>query len=387
MTDGKKRLKVLIVEDDPVSNRLLEHMISDTGGDMIATAAFSLKEAFRALENDRHDVILLDLDLPDSNGLDTVVRMVARYPNIAVVVVTGKYDESFGTEVIRVGAQDYLFKGKFNVHVLLKTIRYSVERKKSVEKIKEAQKQLVHAAKMAAVGQLAGGVAHEVKNALATIIHCVNYMESDAVQDKAQYFDKLNMIKKTVFETDETVRRLLDFSRPAIMRLNPCSMNKVIKTSLELVKGHLFFKDVEVVEDFSEETPFVMMDKDQMKQVFVNIILNSLQAMPDGGKLIVQTYVKKLTEAELNDGLYPRDLLIVGNKVLFCEIEDTGAGIPDSKLNKVFDPFFTTKPPGEGTGLGLSITSSIVEAHKGVVHIESAEGKGAKIILVFPVAE
>ena len=247
----------------------------------------------------------------------------------------------------------------------------------------ETQSQLVQAAKMTAVGQLAGGVAHEIKNALATIIHSVNYLEKNAKLEEGEA-RKLGLIKKTVFEADKIVYGLLDFARPSPLKLKSCDLNRVIDGSLELAKSRISLENVKISKEYAIRPPYVMADKNQMQQVFVNIILNSLQAMPKGGTLAVRTCVRGMTKWENNSAKTILRLSRPADTVFVCEIEDSGEGISDDKLSRVFDPFFTTKKLGEGVGLGLSVTSTIVEKHRGIVNIESSKGHGTKVTVAMP---
>ena len=131
--------------------------------------------------------------------------------------------------------------------------------------------------------------------------------------------------------------------------------------------------------------PLTMLDENQIKQLCINLILNAFQAMPDGGQLIIRCYSKPLTNRGLGIGSRTTDAFRVGETALVCEIEDTGTGIPESLVPRVFNPFFTTKEPGEGVGLGLSICKAIVDAHRGVIHLESEEGRGTKITVILPI--
>ncbi|MCK4851759.1 MAG: PAS domain-containing protein [Candidatus Omnitrophica bacterium] len=241
--------------------------------------------------------------------------------------------------------------------------------------LKETQKQLIQSAKMGAVGMLAGGVAHEVKNPLGIIMQCINYLEKATGADKKKQSEILSIGRKAVIRADKIVHGLLNFSKPAPLELKPCGMEDVLQTSLELVGQQLKLKGVKIIQDFAPGLPLVMIDENQIRQVFLNIFLNALQAMPEGGELTTRIYTRKLTETKDLIGSKEEDFMKIGDRILVCEIENTGSGISEDKLSKVFDPFFTTREPGEGTGLGLTITRSIVERHNGVIEMESKEDR------------
>ena len=239
--------------------------------------------------------------------------------------------------------------------------------RKAYDRLKETQMQLIQSAKMAAVGQLAGGIAHEVKNPLGVILQAANCLERYVGSDMQKQSEVLNMIKNAVKRADKIVHGLLDFSRVSPLELKPCDINEVFKSSLVLVEKQLVVHNVKINEDFAEALPPAIIDKNQITQVFINIILNASQAMSEGGELFLKTYLNKTPE-----------------EGIVCEVEDTGPGITEENLSRIFDPFFTTKPPGKGTGLGLSITNSIVLRHKGSIDVKSETGKGTKFIITLP---
>jgi len=263
----------------------------------------------------------------------------------------------------------------------------AAELEKAYRELKSTQTMLVQSVKMAAIGQLASGIAHEIKNPLAIIIQWVDYLEDELGPDKKEEHVKaLNVIKETVMRSDKIMRGLLGFARVTPLELKPCEINKVIEASLNLVEKQLTFKNIKIAKDFGVKLPSVMVDENQIGQVFINIILNSIQAMLKGGELTIRTYTEELKELKNGIGRRATDFFQPGKVALICEVEDTGMGIPEDKLSKVFDPFFTARLSGEGTGLGLAITRSIVEKHSGFINIESQVGKGTKVIITLPTA-
>ena len=253
--------------------------------------------------------------------------------------------------------------------------------------LKSTQTMLVQAEKMAAIGQLASGVAHEVKNPLGIILQGVNYLEGEITPDRKEACEVLQMIKEAVMRSDKIVRDLLNFSRQAPLEPKACDINQVIRASLGLVERQLTLNNVRVTEAFAEGLSPVVIDENQMTQVFINVLLNSLQAMPQVGELVLRTSTR--APENLPQGIVRRALeaFKAGEAALLCEVADTGAGIPKDKLSKVFDPFFTTKPAGQGTGLGLAITRSIVEKHRGAIAMASDEGRGTTVSIALPLAD
>ncbi|RKY41951.1 MAG: hypothetical protein DRP85_04405 [Candidatus Makaraimicrobium thalassicum] len=280
----------------------------------------------------------------------------------------------------------YARKDFFQVH-LLKDRHEKAEQKlqTAYNEVRETQKRLIQSAKMAAVGQFASGVAHEVKNPLSIIVQGIDYLERESIPANKDQAEVLKMIKEAVVRADKIVRRLLDFSSPHPLRLVPYEVTEVMRASFRMMKKQLALMKIKVTEDFTAGLPLIMIDEEQMKQVFINIILNSLHAMPEGGEITARIYAKDLTEVGNGIGRRASDLFKVGSSVLICEIKDTGLGIPGDELSKVSDPFFTTRFSQGGTGLGLTITRSIVERHGGIINIESKEGQGTGVTVILPI--
>jgi len=252
--------------------------------------------------------------------------------------------------------------------------------------LKETQNQLVHVEKLASIGKLAAGVAHEVKNPLAIVIQGINFLEAVPAAQGPQEAEVLQMMKKAITRADIIIRDLLDFARPTPLTLKRGPIGPVLEASVELVKSQLKRQNVQVTRQIQPDLPPVMLDEHQMRQVFINLIMNAFQAMPNGGDLFLRASARQITARELSHARGTNGKWAPGQTALVCEIEDTGVGIPAASLSKVTDPFFTTKPAGQGTGLGLSITQSILGSHQGLLAIESVEGKGTKISILLPVA-
>ena len=220
----------------------------------------------------------------------------------------------------------------------------------------EAQRaRFVHAEKMAAVGTLAAGVAHEVNNPLAGITACLENMRANPDDDemRGRYLD---LIGDGLTRIERTITNLLDFSRQREVKLEPTSLNHSLRHVVELVGYQLRRASVEVVLDLDSDHAMVMADHFRMEQLFLNLVLNAISAMPEGGTLTLKTRVRR------------------GEVIV--DVQDTGTGIPEEIRDRVFDPFFTTREVGEGTGLGLAVSHSIVAAHGGTIEFNSELGVG-----------
>lgn len=185
--------------------------------------------------------------------------------------------------------------------------------------------------------------------------------------------------------SDRIVRDLLNFSRQRPLEPKPCDIAQVIRDSLGLVEKQLALQNIAVRQAFADGLPPVVIDENQMKQVFINVILNALQAMPKGGELTLRTAAA--APESLPVELARRALMTwrPGEAAVRCDVADTGVGIPADQVQKAFEPFFTTKPAGQGTGLGLAISRSIVEKHRGGISLASHEGRGTTVTIVLPI--
>ena len=240
--------------------------------------------------------------------------------------------------------------------------------------LKATQSQLIQAEKMEVVGRLASGVAHEVKNPLAIILQGTDYLSnniSTISTDKEGISLALKYMKEAIKRADLVIKGLLDFSSISEMKMAPENLNSVVESSLLLIKNHIERNRTEVIKSLKKDLPIINLDKNKIEQAFINIFLNSIDAMPNGGQLRIKTYTQE-TEGE--------------GSVVIAEIEDTGTGIPPDILDKIGEPFFTTKREKGGTGLGLSIVKNIVDLQYGKIKIENKEdNSGVRVTVMFKV--
>lgn len=261
-------------------------------------------------------------------------------------------------------------------------INYSEEIKLSYHQLNQTHELLVQAEKFKAIGELASGIAHEVKNPLAIILQGVNYLEEYKIAGD-DFRGALDAMKKNIERADRIINTLVDFSRISKLNIEPLDINSIIENSLLLVKYRAELGNIKFVNELKANLPKVLVDVIRIEQVFVNIMINAIQAMPKGGTLFIRTYEKKMNEIGFRVGKRKElDFFKPGEIVIVVEIEDTGVGISKENLKVVFDPFFTTKGPKAGVGLGLSVTRNIVEMHRGIITIDSEEGKGTKATLI-----
>jgi signal transduction histidine kinase len=429
----EKRIKILLVEDSAFDAKLIQDLCRESCFQQFELEHRSnLTEAFKALDEKLFDVILLDLTLPEVQGLDTVSQVSARYPSIPIIVLTRVTDEDMALNALNLGAQDYLIKDQVEGVLLKRTIKYGIERKqmerelrrhrenledlvaartfeliKSNKKLKdeinkrnqaesalqlaftqlqETQAQLIQAEKMEIVGRLSTGIAHEVKNPLAIILQGIEYFARKIPSEQEDLSSTIKYMAEAVTRADNIVKGMLDFSGVSLLEKQAQDFAPIVEKSLLLLKHSLDKYHIELIRDFGKDLPQVMVDKNKIEQVFLNLFENAVQAMAKGGKLKVKISAEKVTQADEGVGKRKEDIFSPGQEVIKIEIEDTGTGIPESLLSKVFDPFFTTKRSIGGTGLGLSIVKSIIEMHRGRIKISNKQdGSGVKVEIWFKI--
>jgi signal transduction histidine kinase len=279
------------------------------------------------------------------------------------------------------------------------------------KQLKQAQEELIRTEKLASIGRFAAGVAHEVGNPLGAILGYTSILQKEGM-DREESKDYLNRIEKEIERINRIVHELLDFARPSKFEIKDLEINKVIESTLSLLSYQNNFKNIETQLDMQPDLPIIKGDESQLSQVIINIILNAVDAMPNGGTLTIQTRTHMVENLDVDrlQGIYPRrrksdpmesdyshmrktDPLSVllkkfseGDQLVKIRISDTGVGIKKEDLENIFDPFFTTKAPDKGTGLGLSISLRIVESLRGEMRVESEVGKGTTFEIYFPAA-
>jgi signal transduction histidine kinase len=334
-----------------------------------------------------------------------------------LVRLTKKISEGDFSQKIEVATQNEMGEliGSFNRMVeRLKENQDSLEQHlESLEsanrQLEETQEELIRTEKLASIGRFAAGVAHEVGNPLGAILGYTSILKKEGI-DPEEAKDYMKRIEGEIDRINKIVRELLNFARPSKLEIRDVEINKIIENTLSLLSYQKDFKNVETKLELQSDLPMVKGDESQLSQVFINVILNAIDAMPNGGVLQIQTgaHVVEDLNADWPRRIYPSrrqsdpvesdyshlrkhrpfstalTKFSKGDRLVRVRISDTGNGIKKQDLENIFDPFFTTKAPDKGTGLGLSISLKIVESLGGEIRVESEEGKGASFEIYFP---
>jgi len=229
-----------------------------------------------------------------------------------------------------------------------------------------ARMHFIEADKLESIGRLATGVAHEVKNPLMTITLVVDYLSAVVPSAEPDGRAMIQSLRDAVERANRVISEMLEFARPGALSLQPDNFHVAAERSLGFVKHEITRKHINVLRDWREPAPRLLLDRNKMEQVLVNILLNAIQATPEGGTITLRTRVNA--------------------SGFTAEIDDTGAGISAAYQAKLFEPFFTTKPVGQGTGLGLSVARQIIKLHGGELLLSNRPEGGARVTIQVPLA-
>lgn len=245
-----------------------------------------------------------------------------------------------------------------------KTLEKRVEER--TKELREMQDSLIQSEKLASLGKMAAGVAHEINNPLTSILINTHLM-LEKVEEKHAFYENLSLIADETSRCTNIVKGLLEFSRQELPQKAFSDVNDIINRTLNLLKNQVSFYNISIIKELGLNLPQIELDKNKIEQVFWNLMFNASEAMPDGGKL---TIISKFSQ---------------NKKYIEVIFMDTGVGIPKENINKLYDPFFTTK--SSGTGLGLAVSYGIIKQHLGKIEVESEQGKGSTFTVSLPLSK
>ncbi|HXA68789.1 MAG TPA: response regulator [Bryobacteraceae bacterium] len=487
-------IRALLVEDNPGDARLFFELVRETGAGYLKLEHVDrLDKALERLSSEHFDVVLLDLSLPDEQGLTTLLRTHAHAPKVPIVILTGLDDEAMAVRAVRAGAQDYLVKGRVDGDLLVRSMRYATERWRAVEALerreehyrsliehsldlisilnidgtiryvspshervlgypsddlvgqnvfgfihaddiagvkdafaaqdgsaslecrfrhkdgtwrmlesfgrnlshvpgvsglvvnsrdvtdrKRLEEQLHHSQRLEAVGRLAGGVAHDFNNLLMVITgYSQMLLDGMAPGDTAR--DDLEQVVKASERATDLTRQLLAFSRRQVVRPAILNLNLLVR-DMDRMLRRVIGEDIELVASLAPDLKTVRADPGQIEQVVLNIAVNARDAMPNGGKLTLETANLQVTDEFARMRPTPKP-----GHYAMLSMGDTGFGMDAAVLLRLFEPFFTTKE--NGTGLGLSTSYGIIKQSGGDIWVDSKPGQGTTFRIYLPVAE
>ncbi len=387
--EKEPRGRVLIVDDEKVILDLTAIILKNRGYQVFT--AQSAQEGLDTIGRERPELVLLDYMMPNMDGLTALKEIKRSYPETYVIMFTGKGSEEIAVELMKAGASDYILK-PFNNQDLVERIEsvlrlrgielqnrallsererllaeiadWNRELEKRVqeksEALRRAQAEVVQSEKLASLGYLSAGMAHEIRNPLNSIALFVQLIKSGLEEpERLDYVDK---ILKEVDRIDNILGKLLDASKRPKFEISEVRVDRILEHTLEAFTPQLRQKRIKVVTDIRSLPPAIKADPMEIEQIFTNLFLNSIHVMSEDGTLGVQL---------------DRD-----DSYINIRVSDTGPGIPPENLPNIFDPFFTTN--SRGTGLGLSVVLRIVKTYKGKIEVEKSDPSGTTFSVRLP---
>jgi signal transduction histidine kinase len=370
-----KDIRLLLVDDELDFRRTIAKRLSRRG--IEPRQAGSGEACLSILEESPMDVVVLDVKMPGMNGIEVLEHIKRTLPRTEVILLTGYASTEDGVRGIKAGAFDYLTKPVELDHLLSKIqqayekCKWAEERERESEFRTKMEQQMAACERLASLGTLAAGVAHEINNPLAIIKESVGWMklllEKETVSSpprKENFELALSKIEKAIERVKRITLQLLGFARKDDAIIKELNLVDVVNEALQLVEREARNKDIEIAQEVDAGSGPIWCDPYRLRQVLINLLTNAIQATGKGGKVTVGHRV-------------------TDDKVTLT-VTDTGEGIPRENLERIFEPFFSTKAPGQGTGLGLFVTRGIVEKFGGTIAVESRLGRGSSFTVTLP---
>ena len=370
-----KNIRLLLVDDENDFRNTLAKRLRKKG--ISPMQAENGEKAIAILESNRMDVVILDVKMPGKDGIEVLGHIKKEYPKTEVIFLTGHAATQDGVEGIKTGAFDYLSKPIEFEHLLGKIKQAYEKIKREEEKLKEAafrkymEEQMMTTERLASLGTLAAGIAHEINNPLAIINESAGWLklilnkkEMAEMPRKQDFENALNKIEKGIDRARRITHQFLGFAKKDDSVFAEVDLEELVEEAVHLVKREATNKVIQIVREIDPDTRTIWSDAYQFRQVLINLLTNAIHATDAGGQITI------ILEA-------------AGDKVKLT-VRDNGRGIPKENIKKIFEPFFSTKPPGEGTGLGLFVTRGIVEKLCGTIEVESRLGDGTSFYVNLP---
>lgn len=405
---------LLVLDDDKEIVTRLKRFLEKEGYEVFG--AFSGNQALDIIEKNKIDVVITDIKMDDLDGIEVLKRAKRLYKDIEGIMVTGYKDRELSINSLRAGAIDYITK-PIDLEELLISVKKAIERinlnrnrlyrnrelkissdiiskmneelERRIEErsneLNDTQAQLFQTSKLATLGEMSTGLAHEMNQPLGGIsLIAKNFRKllERGRLSKEEIESGLDDIETSVKRMSKIIQHIRTFARQDTLKFIQVDVNETIDSALSLLGEQLRLHEIEVVTDLSTSLPRITGEPYQLEQVWINLITNARDAVDEKEKRIsdgilqVTDYKKVITISTTCDQ---------GSKSIELRVGDNGIGMTEEQREKIFDPFYTTKEVGKATGLGLSISYGIIENHKGKIETESKDGEGATIRVILPI--
>lgn len=367
---------ILVVEDDIGVAELERRHLQRAGYrvEIVGTSDAALERIARG----GIDLIVLDYRLPgNATGLDVYAVLKASGREVPVILVTGFSDELIAIKALRAGVSDFVSKSAEYLEYLPESVGRVLKQARMHESLHRTEEQLRYAQKMEAIGRLAGGVAHDFNN-LLTVIIGYGELAAERLEGDHPARADLEEIRQAAERSAALTHQLLAFSRQQTVNPQIIDLNVVVP-NIQKMLSRLIGEDVELSTVLASDLSRVWVDGGQIEQVIMNLAINARDAMPDGGRLIIET-----ADVELDETFSTAHLNVMPGRYVLLAVSDTGCGMDAVTQAHIFEPFFTTKEPGKGTGLGLATVYGIVTQSGGHVFVDSEPQHGTTFKIYFP---
>ncbi len=373
-------LRILLVEDEAAHAELVRRAFAVGAGAVSLSTASNLQEARAKLAEAAPDLLIADLILPDGRGTELLPK-AGEDRSFPVVMMTAHGDQEMAVAAMKAGALDYVVKSEATFADMPHIAERALREWGHVREQKKLEKQLRHFEKMEAIGQLAGGVAHDFNNQLGAILGYAELLR-DHLKDNERLRRYADTIVQSAKHSADLTRQLLAFSRQGKYRSEPVDIHQTIKQVVSLLERSID-KRITIKKILTAKQAVTSGDPTQLENAFLNIAINARDAMPTGGALAFTTETAAIEAGSAHERL----LGLVPGRYLQVSISDTGIGMDAETQKHIFEPFFTTKGIGEGAGMGLAGAYGTFKNHQGAVGVYSEPGRGSIFKVYLPLSE
>jgi signal transduction histidine kinase len=368
-------IRLLLVDDEDEFRQTLAKRLARRG--LVADQAADGEQCLAILENKAMDVVVLDVKMPGMTGIEVLRHIAAAYPKTEVILLTGQASASDGVEGIKSGAFDYLMKPIELEHFFNKIIQAydKIQRREAeqqeAESRRQMQQQMIVCERLASLGTLAAGVAHEINNPLAIIRESAGWMRQFFARDefkgmprREDVFRALDKVENSVERASRITHQLLGFVGKSEAAVSEVNLTQLAEEAIQLIIHEARNRDIQINRQMPSSLQSIWSDAYQIRQVLLNLLTNAIHAVNSAGTITV--VVEDVGDSQV------------------IMVSDSGPGIAREHLDKIFEPFFSTKSPGQGTGLGLFVSRGIVEKLGGTIEVSSELGQGASFRFRLP---
>jgi signal transduction histidine kinase len=378
-------MRVLLVEDEPVDAELVRRSLAEQHAEVSLEHVRTLQAGIDRLAKGDVDALLLDLNLPDSRGLDTLERLREHDAAVPVVVFTVAGDDETAVAALAAGAEDYLVKDELTPSLLARALRHAVERRRIAQEKESLERRLRQVEKMETLGALSAGIGFGLNTLIGTIFdRCDDAVASlDAPGRESRLRTSLLEIHRAAFRAAEMVRRLRDYAARERTASDEVDLARFVLQASDFLAS-MVSPEIDVVCEGAREPLVVSVERPELHRLLVNLVVNSAEALGErGGSIRLSTGALRADAALLartQGWPTPKP-----GRYAFLRVTDTGRGLGRSRRERLFDPFYTTKFAGRG--LGLASALGILHRHRAVVLVEENRPSGTIFTVLFPLGE